>query len=224
VPIQLLVRALSGLTAAEFSEKFPTEEACKSYLVALRWPDGVCCPRCGNPKVYKLTSQERQWQCEECSQDGYRFSHLVGTFFKNTNKPLSTWFRIIQLIAKEPEISAVRIRREFGFGSYKTAWKMRNRIRAALNTRSGDVNSERATLESHPHVPGGPVARLRLQTNSGVDLRALQAALPKDDAPAISDLPSISLELLESIEAALGYPDSEGASLTDSAEPGNQDI
>src|SRR5271155_297491 len=174
MPIQLLVTALGGLTAAEFSEKFPTEEACKSYLVALRWPDGVCCPRCGNPKVYKLTSQERQWQCEECSQDGYRFSHLVGTFFKNTNKPLSTWFRVIQLIAKEPEISAVRIRREFGFGSYKTAWKMRNRIRAAL------------------------------------------------DAPAISDLPSISLEFMESIEAALAHldSDSEGASLTDSADPG----
>jgi ribosomal protein L37AE/L43A len=169
VPIQLLITALGGLTAAEFSEKFRTEEACKSYLVALRWPDGVCCPRCGNPKVYRLTSEERQWQCEECSQDGYRFSHLVGTFFKNTNKPLLTWFRVIQLIAKEPEISAVRIRREFGFGSYKTAWKMRNRIRAA---------------------------------------------------------PSISLELLELIDAALADPDSEGAgaSLTDSADQGNQDI
>jgi Transposase zinc-ribbon domain len=200
VPIQLLITALGGLTAAEFSEKFPTEEACKSYLVALRWPDGVCCPRCGNPKVYKLSSQERQWQCEECSQDGYRFSHLVGTFFKNTNKPLSTWFRIIQLIAKEPEITAVRIRIEFGFGSYKTAWKMRNRIRAALNTRSGDVNSERAMLESQ-----------------------------KDGAPAISDLPSLSPDMLKSVEAALALldlldSDSEGASLPDSADPGNQDI
>ena len=94
---------------------------------------------------------------------------------------------------------------------------MRNRIRAALNTRSGDVNSERATLESHPPVPDGPEARLRLQTNRGVDLRTLQAALP---IPSIS----ISLELVELIEAALGYPDSEGASLTDSADPGNQDI
>ena len=200
MPIQLLITVLGGLTAAEFSEKFPTEEACKAYLVALRWPDGVCCPRCGNPKVYKLKCQERQWQCEECSQDGYRFSHLVGTFFENTNKPLSTWFRIIQLIAKEPEISAVRIRREFRFGSYKTAWTMRSRIRAALNTRSGDVNSELATLESQ-----------------------------KNEAPATSDLPSLSPDLLKSLEAALALLDildsnSEGASLPDSADPGNQDI
>ena len=29
---------------------FATEEACREYLVQLRWPDGFRCPRCGSEK------------------------------------------------------------------------------------------------------------------------------------------------------------------------------
>ncbi len=49
------------MTAAQFDAAFPDEEACKAYLVARRWPDGVHCPRCGNPKVYDLKSRQWHW-------------------------------------------------------------------------------------------------------------------------------------------------------------------
>ena len=55
------------LTVAQFEEMFPDEEACKAYLVARRWPQGVCCPRCGNPAVYDLPSRKWHWQCEQCA-------------------------------------------------------------------------------------------------------------------------------------------------------------
>ena len=42
------------LTAKQFDAMFQTEEDCIKYLVARRWPEGVICPRCGNPKVYAL--------------------------------------------------------------------------------------------------------------------------------------------------------------------------
>jgi ribosomal protein L37AE/L43A len=63
---------------------FPNEEHCRAYLIARRWPNGVICPRCGNPKVYALASGYH-WQCEQCSKDGHRFSHIAGTIFENTN-------------------------------------------------------------------------------------------------------------------------------------------
>jgi len=85
--------------AAPNSEKmFPNEEACKAYLVARRWPQGVSCPRCGNPAVYDLPSRKWHWQCEECAPDGYRFSHIAGTIFENTNKPLREWYRVVHLM------------------------------------------------------------------------------------------------------------------------------
>jgi len=61
----------------------------RAYLVARRWPNGVYCPRCGNLKVFPVGSMPFKWQCYACAKDqGYRFSHLAGTIFENTNKPL----------------------------------------------------------------------------------------------------------------------------------------
>jgi hypothetical protein len=121
------------MTAAQFDAAFPDEEACKAYLVARRWPDGVHCPRCGNPKIYDLKSRRWHWQCEQCAPDGYRFSHIAGTIFENTNKPLRDWFKVAHLmLASKKGMSALQIMRYMGFGSYKTAWLMCHKIRTAL--------------------------------------------------------------------------------------------
>jgi IS1 family transposase len=121
------------MTVAQFEAAFPDEEACKAYLVARRWPNGVRCPRCGNPGVYDLHSRKWHWQCEKCAPDGYRFSHIAGTIFENTNKPLRDWFRVAHLmLASKKGMSALQIMRYMGFGSYKTAWLMCHKIRAAL--------------------------------------------------------------------------------------------
>jgi transposase-like protein/IS1 family transposase len=126
-------KAVHQLTAAQFDALFPDEDACAAYLVARRWPEGVCCPRCGNPNVYELKTRKWHWQCEKCAPDGYRFSHIVGTIFENTNKPLKDWFRVIHLmLTSKKGMSALQIYRFLGFGSYKTAWSMCHRVRVAL--------------------------------------------------------------------------------------------
>jgi transposase-like protein/IS1 family transposase len=126
-------KAVHQLTAAQFDGLFPDEDACAAYLVARRWPEGVCCPRCGNPGVYELKTRKWHWQCEKCAADGYRFSHIVGTIFENTNKPLKDWFRVIHLmLTSKKGMSALQIYRFLGFGSYKTAWSMCHRVRVAL--------------------------------------------------------------------------------------------
>src|SRR5712671_99279 len=38
----------------EFEALFATEEACRAYLVRLRWPDGFRCPRCGGGKSWTV--------------------------------------------------------------------------------------------------------------------------------------------------------------------------
>jgi len=122
------------LTSAQFDAMFPVgdEDACIAYLVARRWPEGVICPRCGNPKVYPLASGHH-WQCEQCAINGYRFSHLAGTIFENTNKPLRDWFKITHLILTSKKgMSARQLGRYMGFGSVKTAWLMAHKIRTAL--------------------------------------------------------------------------------------------
>jgi transposase-like protein len=121
------------MTIAQFEAMFPDEDACKGYLKARRWPDGVHCPRCGNPKVYDLRSRKWHWQCEQCAPDGYRFSVIAGTIFENTNKPLRDWFRVVHLmLTSKKGISALQIQRIMGFGSYGTAHSMCHKIRISL--------------------------------------------------------------------------------------------
>jgi transposase-like protein len=122
------------LTSAQFERMFPDEDACKAYLVARRWPEDVHCPRCGSDHVYALRTMAYKWECMECGEGiSYRFSHLAGTVFENTNKPLRDWFRVVHLmLTSKKGMSALQIFRFMGFGSYKTAWGMCHKVRVAL--------------------------------------------------------------------------------------------
>lgn len=127
-------KAVPQMTIAQFEAAFPNETACKTYLQARRWPKGVHCPRCGNDKVFAVSSMPFKWQCYKCTPGaGYRFSVIAGTIFENTNKPLRDWFRVTHLmLASKKGMSALQIQRLMGFGSYGTAHSMCHKIRAAL--------------------------------------------------------------------------------------------
>jgi hypothetical protein len=127
-------KPIHQLTVAQFERMFPDEDACCAYLVGRRWPDGVRCPRCGAQNPHKLPNRPWSWQCYECAPDtSYRFSHIAGTIFENTNKPLRDWYRVVHLmLTSKKGMSALQIKRYMGFGSYETAWSMCHKVRVAL--------------------------------------------------------------------------------------------
>ena len=124
------------MTLAEFDALFPNEQACKQYLTDRRWPDGVKCPRCGNPKVYTLKFKPFHWACGVCCKkprQPYRFSVTVGTIFENTNYKLLVWFKVLYLmLTSKKGVSALQIHRMIGSGSYSTAFYMCHRLRAGM--------------------------------------------------------------------------------------------
>jgi len=126
------------MTVPQFEKMFPDEDACAAYLVSHRWPDGVHCPRCGSVRVFAMTTMAFKWQCYDCTPDaGYRFSHISGTIFENTNKPLRDWFRVIHMMMTSKKgVSALQVQRVMGFGSYRTAWSMCHRIRGGMADES----------------------------------------------------------------------------------------
>jgi transposase-like protein len=120
----------------ELLTQFPTETACKDYLVGKRWPDGkVVCPRCETTeKVYKVKRPWR-WICKSCNKNGYGFSPLTGTVFEDTKYPLRTWFIVAFLMLHSKKgMSARQIHRTVfkKSSSYETVWYMCTRIRAAM--------------------------------------------------------------------------------------------
>ena len=127
-------KLIHQMTVAQWEKAFPNEDACCAYLVGHRWPQGVRCPRCGAEVTHSVSTMPYKWQCYGCAPNsGYRFSHLTGTIFENTNKPLRQWFRVIHLmLTSKKGISSLQIMRYMGFGSYNTALYMTHRIRAGL--------------------------------------------------------------------------------------------
>jgi transposase-like protein len=127
---------LPKLSLDAFDRRFPNDDACKQYLVDVRWPDGVRCARCNNEKVYAVKAKPFTWVCKKCGKTPYRFSVLVGTIFKDTKMPLRAWFKVGYLILSSKKgISALQVYRMMARthgADYRTYWFMCHRLRAAM--------------------------------------------------------------------------------------------
>jgi hypothetical protein len=144
-----------------FDREFPTDDACKQYLVQKRWPDGVRCPRCDRTeKVYALKARPFHWICknDDCGKrNGYRFSVLSHTIFQDTKIGLKLWFKVgyLMLTAKKG-LSSLQVRRVvFGEDSgtdWRTCWYMCHRWRAAMR---GDVLPLTGIVEADETYIGG---------------------------------------------------------------------
>ena len=114
----------------EFQERFATEEACREYLFACRWPDGFRCRRCGGREVGAMHARRRVWQCKRC---GGQTSVTAGTVMHNTQTPLRLWFWAAYLVATHhPGISAVQLQRQLGIEHHERAWMMLHKRRRAM--------------------------------------------------------------------------------------------
>jgi transposase-like protein len=115
-------------TLLEFETRFASEEACRRYLVELRWPEGFVCPRCGHGKAW-LTSRGL-YHCAGCHR---QTSVTAGTIFQDTRKPLRLWFRAMwHVTSQKYGASALGLQRVLGLGSYETAWTWLHKLRRAM--------------------------------------------------------------------------------------------
>lgn len=112
----------------EFERRFATEEACRAYLVRLRWPEGIACPRCHQRRTWETT--RGRYECVRC---GFQVSVLAGTIFQDTKAELRLWFRAMWYVTNQKSgISALGLQRTLGLGSYETAWTWLHKLRTAM--------------------------------------------------------------------------------------------
>jgi transposase-like protein len=117
------------MNLVDINTLFPTDEKCRELLVRLRWPRGPECPRCKMP-VVTLETDKQLFYCKDCD---YQFSVMAGTIFNDSHLPLTKWFVATLLLCEAKKgMSACQIQRTLGIGSYKTAWYLCHRIRAAM--------------------------------------------------------------------------------------------
>jgi transposase-like protein len=115
-------------TILEFETRFASEEACRDYLVSLRWPEGFRCPACGHAKAW--WTGRALLHCARCR---HQTSVTAGTIFQDTHKPLRLWFRAMWYVTSQKSgVSALGLQRVLGLGSYPTAWAWLHKLRRAM--------------------------------------------------------------------------------------------
>jgi len=138
-------------------EAFPTDDECRKALEGLRWPDGVTCPRCGGLK-HQHDTKRHTYDCAGC---GYQFSVLAGSVFHDTKLPLRKWFVATYLMCESKKgMSANQLKRTLGV-SYKTAWYLCHRIRAAMGSvavsqLNGIIETDETFVGGKQRLPGRP--------------------------------------------------------------------
>ena len=142
-------------------KQFGSEPRCREYLEALRWPDKVLCPRCSSDKISTIVKRN-QYDCDACR---YQFSVTAGTIFNDSHLPLWKWFLCVYLLCESKKgMSANQIKRTLGI-SYKTAWYLCHRIRAAMKKAppeplGGGVEMDETYIGESYHGPHGRTNRL----------------------------------------------------------------
>ena len=115
-------------TWLELEQRFHDETDCLAYLQALRWPEGLRCPRCHSQRAWPM--KNGLWLCQDCRHQN---SVLAGTVFQDTKLPLATWFTAMWHVTSQKNgVRALGLQRVLGLGSYRTAWAMLHKLRRAM--------------------------------------------------------------------------------------------
>jgi len=123
-------------TIAQFFRRFPDDETCLNHLFEVRFGQGFECPKCQKASKWFRIKAERAYSCQWC---GHHLHPTVGTPFEKTRTPLQLWFYAIYLFTTTRNgVAAKELERQLGV-TYKTAWRMADKIREHM----ADVDGER---------------------------------------------------------------------------------
>jgi transposase-like protein len=166
-----------NINLVQLTEQFGTDDKCRKALEQLRWRKSPTCPRCDS-KATKIANRF-QYDCDSCH---YQFSVTAGTIFHDSHLSLWKWFVATALLCESKKgMSACQIQRTIGV-SYKTAWYLCHRIRAAMLEVAPEKLS--GTVEIDETYVGGKARRWRPKSEKQVvigirqrngDLRLIRA-------------------------------------------------
>lgn len=109
----------------------------------------------GRFKRYATKQGRQSWTCTGC---GHHVHPTAGTIFAKSSTSLRLWFHCIYLMTSTRcGISAKQLERELGV-SYRTAWRMMNKVRNELmaddgKPLSGDVEVDETSWGGKPRKP-----------------------------------------------------------------------
>ena len=124
-------------TLLEATRIFANPDVAREFVVALRWPNGVACPRmgCGSADIQWIATR-KLWRCKGCKR---QFTAKVGTIFEDSPIGFDKWLPAMWLLSSAKNgISSLELHRSLGV-TQKTAWFMLHRLRLAMQAESFEM-------------------------------------------------------------------------------------
>src|SRR5260370_867994 len=119
------------------------------FMAAIRWPEGVTCPRCDHAET-SFVKTRRLWQCKGCRK---QFTIKTGSVMEDSPIGLDKWLPAIWMIVNAKNgVSSYEIHRALGI-TQKSAWFLLHRIRLAM--QSGTRKKLSGEVEVDENYIGG---------------------------------------------------------------------
>ena len=112
-----------------------TEDESRKILESIRWPRGIKCAHCNSEDVTRVNAKadsvrDGLIQCNSCRK---QFTVTVGTLMQGSHITLRQWVQAFySMCTHKKGVSALQLQRNLGLGSYRSAWHLAHRIRAAM--------------------------------------------------------------------------------------------
>ena len=129
----------NGLSFVQISRMFPDDPTAERWFTETRWPNGVCCVRCGSLNVQERQTRKPQpYRCRDCRKD---FSVKTDTLMHNSPLGCQAWAIAIYLLTTGIKgVSSMKLHRDLGI-TQKSAWHMAHRIRENFADEHGGMFS-----------------------------------------------------------------------------------
>jgi len=135
---------------------FSDLDCAHKFATALRWPNGIECPRCGS-KEHSYISTRRFWFCKGCKK---QFTVKVASIFEDSPLGMDKWMLAVWLIVTcKNGISSYEVANHLGI-TQKSAWHLIHRVRRAM--QSGSFSKLSGEVEVDETFIGGKARNMHV--------------------------------------------------------------
>jgi transposase-like protein len=186
-----------------------SDREARAMLESIRWPNGPECPHCASGNAVRLEGDATRDGLLKCRDCGKQFTVTVNTIMHRSKIELSKWLVAFHLMCSGKKgISALRLQREIGLGSYQTAWHMAHRIRYAMHaggltaSLSGDGEADETSIGGKPRKGSGKKSK----PGRGTRKQPVMAVVERNGMARTRVIPEVSGSTLRSVinETAVG--------------------
>src|SRR5208283_3376234 len=134
-----------------------TEDEARAILEEIRWPEGPVCPHCKSNAVTRIQAKSKKvrdglFQCNSCRE---QFTAILGTVMQGSHITLRQWVQAFySMCSHKKGVSALQLQRNLGLHTYRAAWFLAHRIRAAMSQKP-QANMLKGIIEVDETYVGG---------------------------------------------------------------------